>query len=68
MTTFSGKRPWLNCCLQGNALIEEPLVRVPGVPGAGIKLDQYGNISAGTMTKILWPFLIIDFPTGCVPI
>jgi hypothetical protein len=23
------------------------------VPGAGLKLDQYGNISAGTMTKIL---------------
>ena len=23
------------------------------VPGAGVKLDQYGNISAGTMTKIL---------------
>ena len=23
------------------------------VPGAGVKLDQYGNITAGTMTKIL---------------
>ncbi len=30
MAAFPGKRPWLGCCLQGKALIEEPLIRVSG--------------------------------------
>ena len=33
-------------------------------PGAGLKLDQYGNISAGTMTKILSAVQVIPITFG----